>query len=97
MDGWINSDIVDGIDDSRSSENALRWAAGEAASHGTTLTIVRVVAPALDIWPLWTPPAAVSDWRQNMGARTIKSCDHLAEPQPDVGVHRAVVLDQPAR
>lgn len=79
MDGSFNAGIVVGVDGSPSSQTALRWAAGEAASRGSTLTIVYAVVPALGTWPLLVPPPGSLARQQDLGARILENAQKAAK------------------
>lgn len=71
--------IVVGVDGSPSATAALRWAAGEAVLHRSSLTIVHAVAPIMGAWPVLPPPTELLDLQRRVGARILEDAEAVAK------------------
>jgi len=82
--------IVVGVDGSKSSSQALAWAAEEARLRGASLMVVRAWnVPAFVYGPFSAPPPA-DDFRKNALARLDEQVEEVLGKSPAVPVVREV-------
>lgn len=98
MAGYTRSIIV-GVDDSPSSDAALRWAAAEAVLHDAPLTIVHAVAAPVAAWATGVTPSAAMDWLHHVGAEILRFAEKEAKVLTDgnADVTTALVTQHPAQ
>lgn len=93
--------IVVGVDGSKSSREALRWAYDEAAHHGATITAVATWHPPT--LPTTPPPAAsapegyASQPEKDAHELLAESISDLKDQQPTVDVTSSVEEGHPAK
>lgn len=95
--------IVVGVDGSPASDEAIRWAAREAAMRRANLMLLHVLPPDFPVWGLGyalaPPPPDYGEMRQEQGQRVLDSARHVAEgilaPGEHVQVHTELVQATP--
>lgn len=86
------STIVVGVDDSPSSEPALRWAAAEAALREVPLTIVYAIPPMLGNWSVVPAPEGLLDWQRQTGEKILRDAEQRARTATGAAVPIATEL-----
>ncbi|TFV54863.1 universal stress protein [Mycobacterium sp. PS03-16] len=81
-----DSTVIVGVDDSPSSDPALRWAAAEAALHGVPLTIVYAIPPSLGNWSAVPVPERLVDWQRETGEEILRDAEQRARSLTDGAV-----------
>lgn len=72
--------VLVGVDGSPASQNAVAWAAREAALHGMPLTLVHVLMPpAMMTWPEVAIPQGFQQWQEVEGHHLIREATAIAE------------------
>jgi nucleotide-binding universal stress UspA family protein len=86
MNTTAHRGVVVGVDGSAGSQNAVDWAAREAAMRNVPLTLIHVLLPAtLMTWPEMPIPRSFQQWPEAEGRRIIRDAAVIAEnvTQPD--------------
>lgn len=73
------SKIVVGVDDSPSSEPALRWAAAEAAMRNCPLVILYAIGPMTVAWSSVPAPTGLLDWQRSIGLQILEDAEQTAK------------------
>ncbi|KUI33919.1 universal stress protein [Mycobacterium sp. IS-1496] len=79
-------DIVVGVDGSPTSDHAVRWAAGEALSRRSRLTLVHAAPASMAEWSAIPAPVGILDWQREMGRQVLEVAAQIAD-----GVTRGAV------
>ncbi|WP_422747878.1 universal stress protein [Mycobacterium sp. WMMD1722] len=74
-----DTEIVVGVDDSPSSEPALRWAAAEAALRKCPLVIVYALAPTMVAWSAVPAPTGFLEWQRSIGQQILEDAAQIAK------------------
>jgi nucleotide-binding universal stress UspA family protein len=78
--GTVHHGIVVGVDGSPASQNAVEWAAREAALRNAPLTLVHVLLPpAVMTWPEVPIPPGCQQWQEAEGQALIRDAVKIAE------------------
>jgi nucleotide-binding universal stress UspA family protein len=84
--------VVVGVDGSRASSAALRWAADEARLRGARLKVVRAWQfPAVGYGDAALPPGTVESWEAETSAALEEQLAQVLGPTPDVEVLQEVI------
>jgi nucleotide-binding universal stress UspA family protein len=87
--------IVVGVDGSRGSDRALRWAVAEAERRGALLHIV-VAAWYGGMWSIYAPLPA-TELADSATPILTKAVDEARALAPDVVIRQDIVVDPPAK
>jgi nucleotide-binding universal stress UspA family protein len=64
--------ILVGVDGSKESDAAVRWAAKEATIRDVPITLMHVIAPVVVNWPVGSLQASCTDWQEENARRVIE-------------------------
>ena len=64
--------ILVGVDGSKESDAAVRWAAKEATIRDVPITLMHVMAPVVVNWPVGSLQASCTDWQEENARRVIE-------------------------
>lgn len=64
--------ILVGVDGSKESDAAVRWAAKEATIRDVPITLMHVIAPVVVDWPVGSLQASCTDWQEENARRVIE-------------------------
>ena len=64
--------ILVGVDGSKESDAAVRWAAKEATIRDVPITLIHVIAPVVVNWPVGSLQASCTGWQEENARRVIE-------------------------